>query len=65
MESVRDERTPFVMSNSLLMAVNAGATIEEETGEMNVKDETRGLLADSKRKVLNGHLPTRVAAHFL
>lgn len=40
MERTRDCSTWFVMLNSLEMAARAGATMELETGEMNVKDET-------------------------
>lgn len=40
MDSVKDSSTWFVMLNSWAMAVRAGATMEEETGEMNVNDET-------------------------
>ena len=40
-DSVKDDTTSFEMPNSLEMAVKAGATIDEETGEMKVKDDTR------------------------
>ena len=39
-DSVKDSSIWFVMWNSRAMAVRAGATIEDETGEMKVNDET-------------------------
>lgn len=40
MESVRESSTSLVMLNSEAMEVSAGATMEDETGEMKVKEET-------------------------
>jgi hypothetical protein len=39
-ENVREETMELVIPNSLLIAPSAGATIDEETGEMKVKEET-------------------------
>lgn len=40
MESVRDSSTSLVMLNCDAIEVRAGAIIEDETGEMNVKEDT-------------------------
>jgi hypothetical protein len=40
-DSINEDTTELVRWNSLAMVSRAGATIDEETGEMNVKDETR------------------------
>lgn len=34
------DSTSFIMPNSLEIDVSAGATIDDETGEMKVKDDT-------------------------
>jgi hypothetical protein len=39
-DKTKDCSTSFVTLNSAEIAVSAGATIEEDTGDMNVKDET-------------------------
>lgn len=39
-ESVSDNSTSLVMLRSLAIEVSAGATIDDETGDMNVKDDT-------------------------
>lgn len=41
MESVRLSSTSFVMLKSWAMVVSAGATIDDETGDMKVKDDTK------------------------
>jgi hypothetical protein len=45
MESVNEETTSLVIPNSLSMALSAGATMEEETGEMKVKEDTTRVAA--------------------
>ena len=40
MESVSDSSTSLVTLNSEAMEVRAGATIDDETGEMNVNEDT-------------------------
>ena len=41
MESVRDKTISFVIPNSWLIAPSAGATIDEDTGDMKVKEDTK------------------------
>jgi hypothetical protein len=40
MESVRESSTSLVMLNSEAIDVRAGATIEDETGEIKVNEDT-------------------------
>ena len=40
-DSVSDKTTSLVIVNSLEMVVRAGAIMDEETGEMKVKEDTR------------------------
>jgi hypothetical protein len=45
MDSIISSSTSFWISNSFAKEVRAGATIDEETGEMKVKQETTNTAA--------------------